>query len=72
MQDNKRYKVNRDKCVGCGTCVAVCPRGMDMDSENKAKVISSAAVEECGGVELCSYEAIEEVNGAELADDEER
>jgi hypothetical protein len=45
---------------------------MDMDSENKAKVISSAAVEECGGVELCSYEAIEEVNGAELADDEER
>jgi hypothetical protein len=45
---------------------------MEMDSDNKARVISSAAAEECGGVELCSYEAIEEVNGAELADDDER
>ena len=37
--------------------------------DGKAKVISSAKLEECGGEELCPYGAIEEENGIS---DEER
>jgi len=36
-----------------------------MDVDGKSKVISSAKVEECGGVDLCPYGAIEVVNGDE-------
>ncbi|HNP79450.1 MAG TPA: 4Fe-4S binding protein [Candidatus Pacearchaeota archaeon] len=65
----KEYKVNKEKCIGCGTCAAICGEGTEMEGD-KAKVISSAKVEECGGEELCPYEAIEEINGVELRDDD--
>jgi len=68
----KEYKVNKEKCVGCGTCVAICPEGSKLNNDNKAEIISSAKIEDCGGVELCPYEAIEEVNGVELEEEEER
>ena len=66
MEESKKtYKVNKDKCIGCGSCVLSCPEGNEMDVDNKAKVMSSAKVEECGGVDLCPYGAIEVVNGDE-------
>jgi NADH-quinone oxidoreductase subunit F len=68
--ENKTFKVNKDKCIGCGSCTIACPEGSEMDTDGKAKIISSAKVEECGGEELCPYGAIEEVNGAGA--DEER
>lgn len=36
------FKVNLDKekCIGCGTCVAVCPNNFEMDNNNKAKVLN--------------------------------
>ncbi len=70
MQD-KEYKVNKNKCVGCGTCAAICPQGLEIGSDNKATVISSAMTEECGGEELCAYGAIEAINGVSLTDEEE-
>jgi len=46
------YKVNKEKCIGCGLCVADCPGGTEMDKDGKAKVIDqtswrSAAEKEC-------------------------
>lgn len=57
---NKEYEVNKDKCIGCGSCTLSCPEGAEMDTDGKAKIINSAKVAECGGVDLCPYGAIEE------------
>ena len=67
----KKYKVNKDVCIGCGSCTLSCPEGTEMASDGKAVVISSAKVEECGGAELCPYGAIEEENGVEAEEREE-
>ncbi|MDD3386426.1 MAG: ferredoxin [Candidatus Pacebacteria bacterium] len=67
---NKEYKVNKEKCLGCGSCSLSCPEGTEMDTDGKAVVISSAKVEECGGVDLCPYEAIEIENGTDDNEEE--
>lgn len=69
--ENKTYKVNKDKCIGCGSCTISCPEGSELEADGKAKITSSAKIEECGGEELCPYGAIEEVNGAEPDEDRE-
>lgn len=69
--EEKTYKVNKDKCVGCGSCALSCPEGAELEADGKAHVISSAKLEECGGVDLCPYCAIEETGGAEDVPDEE-
>jgi len=68
---NKTYKVDKEKCLGCGSCSLSCPEGTEMDTDGKAKVISSAKVEECGGVDLCPYGAIEIENGVDIEEVEE-
>ena len=52
--------VNKEKCGGCGTCVAVCPEGAAFDDDGKAKVIDSEKLREAGGVGICPNQAIEE------------
>lgn len=37
-------KVNQDVCIGCGTCVQMCPGVFQMDENGKSKVIA----EDCG------------------------
>jgi len=34
-------KVDKKKCTGCGTCMAVCPEVFDIGEDGKAKVKSS-------------------------------
>jgi len=52
-------KVNRDECVGCGTCVEECPEtAIHMDDEEIA-VVDPEKCTECGTcVEACPSEAI--------------
>lgn len=57
----KILKIDKEKCISCGTCVAVCPQGADWDADGKAKVTNSDELEKCGGESLCPYAAIEEV-----------
>ena len=56
-----RYIVNKEKCIGCGICAAVCEGGAEMNQDNKAKIIDSEKMEKCGGASVCPYGAIEEV-----------
>ncbi|RLE82545.1 MAG: ferredoxin [Thermoprotei archaeon] len=42
--------VDEEKCIGCGTCVSVCPVGVYELSEGKAKVVNPDA---CVGCKAC-------------------
>ena len=53
------YKVNKEKCIGCGLCVANCPGGTELGEDGKSKVIDQKKLEECGGEKVCPYGAIE-------------
>ncbi|MCD1294583.1 ferredoxin [Methanocella sp. CWC-04] len=51
-------KINKDECVGCGTCVDACPEAAIEMEEEFAKVDESLC-NECGTcVESCPTEAI--------------
>jgi ferredoxin len=54
-----QYKINKDKCVGCGVCVATTDGGTELGEDGKAKVIDSEKVEKAGGETVCPYGAIE-------------
>lgn len=60
----EKYKVNKEKCLGCGVCVANCPGGTELKEDGKAEVIDDEKVKECGGEELCPYGAIEKTENA--------
>jgi ferredoxin len=51
--------VNRETCIGCGSCAAQCPQSFDMDGEGKAIVISQEILE-CTkqAAEICPVQAI--------------
>ncbi|KKQ59620.1 MAG: hypothetical protein UT48_C0043G0006 [Parcubacteria group bacterium GW2011_GWE2_39_37] len=38
-------KVDQNLCIGCGTCVALCPKGFQMNAEGKSDAISQEDLE---------------------------
>lgn len=44
-------RVDREKCIGCGTCVALCQECFQLDEEGKSEVIKK----EC---ETCNLEDV--------------
>ena len=53
-------KINKALCIGCGSCMAVCPANFEMGDDGKAKVINSAG-SECDqeAIDICPVQAIE-------------
>lgn len=37
----KKPKVDEEKCIGCGTCVALCPKTFVLNADYKAEVKGS-------------------------------
>jgi len=35
---NMKVKIDKDKCLGCGTCVAIAPEVFEIDESGKSKV----------------------------------
>ncbi|MFA6485869.1 MAG: ferredoxin [Candidatus Magasanikbacteria bacterium] len=35
-------KIDKEKCIGCGTCVALCPNVFKMEDDGKAIVLDEA------------------------------
>jgi ferredoxin len=63
---SKQFRVNKEKCIGCGVCVAACPEGAKLEDDGKSKIIDSEKIEKCGGESVCPYGAIEEIKEKEL------
>ena len=53
------FKVNKEKCIGCGVCLANCPGATKIGEDGKAEVIDQKKLKECGGESVCPLEAIE-------------
>jgi len=56
-----KFKINKEKCIGCGVCVATCPEGFELGGDGKSRIINQEEAEKCGGEDICSYEAIEKI-----------
>ena len=58
-----KIKIDTEKCIGCGSCVAVCPDCFEIGDDNKAHLIKeqSSCNEFCAkeAVDICSVDAIE-------------
>jgi ferredoxin len=56
------YRVNKEKCVGCGVCVATCgEEAIRIGEDGKAQVVDSSKLEGCSGENVCPYGAIEKI-----------
>ena len=52
--------VDGEKCIGCGRCMKICPRGVlaptEVDEEDSAKMFASVQnQDECIGCEACGH-----------------
>ncbi|MBL7021898.1 ferredoxin [Patescibacteria group bacterium] len=54
--------VDKDKCTGCGTCMALCPKVFEFDDDGKSRVIDeSGCAKGCDcqqAVDSCPTQAI--------------
>ncbi len=54
-------KVNKDECIGCGSCQAVCPANFEIGQDGKAQPIKTEVEElDCNQIaaENCPVQAI--------------
>jgi len=42
----ERIKINKEKCIGCGFCVSVCPEVFEIDEEGKSQIKEETNLEE--------------------------
>jgi len=52
----KKVEVNKDLCIGCGTCVSLCGNVFELGEDNKSHVKKNA---DLTGNESCIKEAID-------------
>jgi len=59
-------KIDQEKCIGCGSCVAVCPELFELGGEDNKAQIKKGSIEEesntkCAqeAVDICPVQAIE-------------
>ncbi len=61
-------QLDKDKCVGCGKCTAVCPHRVFTLKGGKAEITSPSACMECGACQLnCPAEAVTVESGVGCA-----
>jgi len=51
-------KVDKEKCIGCGACAAVCADGFELGSDGKAKVKNAKVPCIAEAISSCPVEAI--------------
>jgi len=53
-----KVKIDRDLCIGCGTCPAICPKIFKLDGEGKSTVLKKGSSE--GSREWVSAEELDD------------
>ncbi len=48
LNDVTTLRLDQDKCIGCGLCTEVCPHGVLVVEERKARVVDLDGCMECG------------------------
>jgi len=56
------YRVNKQKCTGCQTCIVNCPGATKIGDDGKAEIINQEKLEQCGGESVYPIGAIEKIN----------
>ncbi len=55
----------REKCIGCGSCMALCPKYWEMAEDGKSKILGSKVNQKSGNYELeidnaeCNQDAVD-------------
>jgi ferredoxin len=57
-----KYKVDKEKCIGCQACITNCPGATKIGEDGKAEVVDQEKLEKCGGEGICPVRAIEKIN----------
>lgn len=59
-----KIKVDKSKCIQCGTCVALYPKYFKFDENNKAEANNDEVAEDIAGeaIATCPVEAISSSN----------
>lgn len=52
-------KIDREKCIGCGSCVAVCPELFELGGEDNKVQIKEKKQNEVGINVQCAKEAVD-------------
>jgi ferredoxin len=48
LQKVVTLEYDRERCIGCGRCLEVCPHGVFVIEEHKARLVDRDACMECG------------------------
>lgn len=59
LKNVSTLKLDKEKCVGCGMCINVCPHSVFEIRENKAEIVLLDSCMECGAcLKNCAFSAI--------------
>ena len=58
-----KVKINKETCIGCGTCVGICPEVFELTADGKSEVKAGADLEKykdkiAEAIETCPVTAI--------------
>ena len=56
-----KVTIDQEKCIGCGSCQAICPDGFEIADDNKAHLKNNSENVSClkEGADICPVQAIE-------------
>ena len=68
LKDVVTLRLDREKCVGCNMCAVVCPHGVLVPDNGKARIVQRDACMECGAcARNCPVEAVTVKSGVGCA-----
>jgi len=61
-----KFKIDKQKCIGCGTCVQISDGGTKLSKDMKAEIVDNDKIEKAGGESVCPFGAIVKIKPNEI------